>query len=113
MKYFTLWEMDMSRMSADPKEMADQMTKAIEMTKQWLKNHPGSLQDSVQLGLVGEPPAPKPRAPATSAAPTSALRLSPISKPIKKESLRIGKIYHFSKLKTIGTFLEYLEDSSS
>ena len=50
MKYFTLWEMDMSRMSSDPKEMADQMTKAIEMTKQWLKNHPGAEWG----GFIGE-----------------------------------------------------------
>jgi hypothetical protein len=42
MKYFSLWETDMSRISSDPKEMAESMTKAIEMSKQWLKNHPGA-----------------------------------------------------------------------
>ena len=41
-KYFSLWEMDMSRVPNDPKERAAQTTQMIEMTKQWLKDNPGT-----------------------------------------------------------------------
>jgi hypothetical protein len=41
-KYITMWEMDMSRVSNDPKERATAMTMLIEMTKEWLKNNPGT-----------------------------------------------------------------------
>ncbi len=41
-KYVTLWEMDMSKIPTDPKESSAVMTKMIEMTKQWLKDNPGT-----------------------------------------------------------------------
>lgn len=41
MKYFCLWEMDMSKMPTDPKEKAAAMMKMIEMTKEGQKTHPG------------------------------------------------------------------------
>ena len=41
-KYVTLWEMDTSKLPTDPNERAAVMTKLIEMTKQWLKENPGS-----------------------------------------------------------------------
>jgi len=41
MKYIMLWEMDMSKLPADPVENAKIMTKLIEMTKQWNQAHPG------------------------------------------------------------------------
>lgn len=41
-KYVGLWEMDSSKVPDDPKESVAVMTKMIEMTKQWLKDNPGS-----------------------------------------------------------------------
>ena len=41
MKYFMLWEMDISRFPTDPAENAKLTTKMIEMTKQWNQTHPG------------------------------------------------------------------------
>jgi hypothetical protein len=41
-KYVALWEMDASRIPADPQQFATLMAKMIDMTKQWLKDHPGA-----------------------------------------------------------------------
>ena len=42
MKYVCLWEADMSKWPTEPKERAAAMVKMQEMTKQWLKSHPGA-----------------------------------------------------------------------
>ena len=42
MKYITLWEMDISKFPTDPAENAKLNAKLIEMTKQWMKTHPGA-----------------------------------------------------------------------
>jgi hypothetical protein len=41
-KMVTLWEIDSGKLPADPNERVALMTKMIEMTKQILKEHPGS-----------------------------------------------------------------------
>ena len=41
-KYVYLWETDLSKSPADPKEMSALTTKYLEMLKQWLKDNPGS-----------------------------------------------------------------------
>ncbi len=41
-KLFNLWEMDMSRMPTDPNERMAILRKLMEITKQYLKENPGS-----------------------------------------------------------------------
>ena len=41
-KYLNLWEVDMSRMPTDQNERMATMKKMLEMTKQFLKEKPGS-----------------------------------------------------------------------
>jgi len=41
-RYISLWEMDTSRMPSDPKERLALLQKMIDMTKQSLKENPGS-----------------------------------------------------------------------
>ena len=49
-KYVNLWEMDMSRIPADPNECMMLLQKMTEMTKQVLKEHPGAQWGS----FIGE-----------------------------------------------------------
>ena len=42
LKYVTLWELEMSKLPNDANERVTVMTKMIEMTKQVLKENPGS-----------------------------------------------------------------------
>jgi hypothetical protein len=49
-RYFTLWEMDQSKMPADPKERLALLKKMSDMTKKFLKEHPGAEWG----GFVGE-----------------------------------------------------------
>ena len=39
----TLWELDLSKLPGDPNERTALMAKMIEMTKQVLKEHPGTV----------------------------------------------------------------------
>lgn len=41
-KYFNLWEMDTTRMPTDPNERMAVLKKLLEITKQYLKENPGS-----------------------------------------------------------------------
>ena len=41
-KYLNVWEIDTSRMPADAKERMMLINQMMEMTKQWLKERPGS-----------------------------------------------------------------------
>jgi len=41
-KYLNIWEIDTSKMPADPKERGPLLNKMLDMTKQMLKEKPGS-----------------------------------------------------------------------
>jgi len=49
-RYFSIWEMDQTKMPADPKERLALLKQMSDMTKKWLKEHPGSEWG----GFVGE-----------------------------------------------------------
>jgi len=41
-RYLDIWEIDMTKVPTDPDERMALVTKMHDMTKQWLKEHPGS-----------------------------------------------------------------------
>lgn len=72
MKYFSLWELDMSRMPVDAKERNEIMMNLIKVTRQWKKDHPdgdwgsfigenkgfsmgGNPQDIMKLNMIFAP----------------------------------------------------------
>ncbi len=61
MKYFTLWELETSKMPTDPAERAQRSAKMNEMTRQYLKDNPGSdwgifIGESGGYGIGGKSP---------------------------------------------------------